>query len=72
MDSMKNHVKAHIDKRSKQDKLSLNIIPDNSGDRAAPSDVVPGPSGYKRGVAAGWAPAKQHRKGGLAPTAPPV
>ncbi|KAL8115004.1 hypothetical protein AgCh_021722 [Apium graveolens] len=45
---------------------------DNSGERAAPSDGVPGPSMRGWGVAAGWAPAKQHRKGGLAPTAPPV
>ncbi|KAL8126315.1 hypothetical protein AgCh_013559 [Apium graveolens] len=45
---------------------------DNSGERAAPSDGVPGPSLRGWGVAAGWAPAKQHRKGGLAPTAPPV
>ncbi|KAL8091591.1 hypothetical protein AgCh_034007 [Apium graveolens] len=45
---------------------------DNSGERAAPSDGVPGPSMRGWGVAASWAPVKQHRKGGLAPTAPPV
>ncbi|KAL8120705.1 hypothetical protein AgCh_017767 [Apium graveolens] len=45
---------------------------DNSGERVAPSVGVPGPSVRERGVAVGWAPAKQHRKGGLAPTAPPV
>ncbi|KAL8145178.1 hypothetical protein AgCh_003399 [Apium graveolens] len=49
----------------------MKVTIDNSGERAAPSDGVPGPSMRGWGVAAGWAPAKQHRKGGLAPTAPP-
>ncbi|KAL8109645.1 hypothetical protein AgCh_025664 [Apium graveolens] len=52
--------------------MSITVRSGNSDERAAPSDAVPGPSGYKRGVTAGWVSAKQHRKGGLAPTAPPV
>ncbi|KAL8108466.1 hypothetical protein AgCh_024789 [Apium graveolens] len=66
------HLKSILQTIQTIPKKSIEVSVDNSGERAAPSVGVPGPSVRERGVAAGWAPAKQHRKGGLAPTAPPV